>query len=96
MTRTDRRSGRVLRGVSGIAAGGLVALFVVLLVGWVLTTRTGTAGPGAAMLVGHGIAAAAGVAGQVVADRRADRVGALAAAGVVVVAVAVLCGYWLF
>jgi hypothetical protein len=86
----------VLRGLSGIAAGGLVALFVALLVGWVLTTRTGTAGPGAAMLVGHGIAAVAAVVGQVVADRRTDRVGALAAAGVVVVAVAVLCGYWLF
>lgn len=90
------RSGRLLRGLSGVTAGGLVALFVVLLVGWLLTTRTGTAGPGTGMLVGHGLAAAGAVAGQVVADRRRDGVGTLAAAVVLAVGVAVLCGYWLF
>lgn len=95
MTRAGGRTG-LLRASSATAAGGLVALFVALLVGWLLTSRTGTAGPGTAMLVGHGVAAAAAVAAQIVADRRRDAAGAAAAVGVLAVAVAVLCGYWLF
>lgn len=89
-------SGRLLRGLSGIVAGGLVALFVVLLVGWTLTTRTGSAGPGTAMLTGHGLAAAAAVVAQVVADRRRDGVATLCSVGVVAVGLVVLCGFWLF
>ncbi|GJF03648.1 hypothetical protein [Pseudonocardia sp. D17] len=89
-------SGRRLRGLSGILAGGLVALFVVLLVGWAVTTRTGSPGPGTGMLVGHGVAAVVGVVAQVTADRRRDRIGLLASLLVLAVAVAVLCGYWLF
>jgi hypothetical protein len=84
---------RIVRGISGVLAGGLVALFVVLLVGWAVTTRTGSPGPGLAMLVGHGLAAVAAVVLQVLADRR-RRV--LAPFVVIAVAVAVLCGYWLF
>jgi hypothetical protein len=89
-------SGRLLRGLSGTAAGGLVALFVVLLVGWMLTTRTGSAGPGTGMLVGHGLAAAAAVVAQVAADRRRDGVATLCSLGILALAVVVLCGYWLF
>jgi hypothetical protein len=90
------RGGRLLRGVSGIVAGGLAALAVVLFVGWVVTARSGTAGPGTGMLLGHGIAAVVALAGQSVADRRRDRTGLLAAVGVLAVGVAVLCGFWLF
>ncbi|GAA1842942.1 hypothetical protein GCM10009836_22920 [Pseudonocardia ailaonensis] len=91
------RAGRVLRGFSGILAAGLVGLVVVLIVvGWALTTRTGTAGPGTGLLVGHGIAAAVAVAAQVVADRREGLVGAVAAWLVVAVAAVVLAVYWLF
>ncbi|MFR9801821.1 hypothetical protein ACL02T_05865 [Pseudonocardia sp. RS010] len=89
-------AGRGLRGTSGVMAAGLVGLFVVLLGGWVFTTRTGSAGPGTGMLVGHGLAAAAAVVAQVVADRRDGRGGALAAWLVLAIAVAVLAGYWLF
>lgn len=89
-------SRRWLRGLSGMVAGGLVALVVVLLVGWVLTMRTGSAGPGTGMLVGHGIATVAAVVAQVVADRRRDRVGTLASVVVLAIAVGVLCGYWFF
>ena len=89
-------SGRFMRGLSGVAAGGLVALFVVLLVGWTLTTRTGSAGPGTGMLVGHGLAAVAAVVAQVVADRRRDAIATLCSLGVLVLAIVVLCGYWLF
>ncbi|MEU7818909.1 hypothetical protein [Pseudonocardia sp. NPDC049154] len=88
--------GRVLRGTSGVLAAGLVGLFVVLLAGWAFTTRTGSAGPGTGMLVGHGLAAAAAVVAQVVADRRDGRAGALAAWLVVAIAAGVLGGYWLF
>ncbi|GAA4559817.1 hypothetical protein [Pseudonocardia xishanensis] len=92
----ERVSGRLLRGFSGVLAAGLVGLFVVLLAGWVFTTRTGSPGPGAGMLVGHGLAALAAVAAQVVADRRAGRRGALAAWVVIALAILVLGGYWLF
>ncbi|SDG00149.1 hypothetical protein [Pseudonocardia oroxyli] len=93
---TERLPGRLLRGFSGVLCAGLVALFAVLVGGWVFTTRTGAPGPGPGMLLGHGLAAAAAVAAQLVADRRAGRVGALAAWVVVALAALVLGGYWLF
>jgi hypothetical protein len=96
MRQGERLSARVLRGFSGVLAAGLVGLFVVLVAGWVFTTRTGSPGPGTAMLVGHGLAALAAVVAQVVADRRAGRTGAVAAWLVIALAVLVLGGYWLF
>jgi hypothetical protein len=48
------------------------------------------------MLVGHGLAAVAAVAAQLVADFRAGRQGAVAAWVVVGLAVLILGGYWLF
>ncbi len=89
------RAGRLLRGLSGVLAGGLVGLALVLLAGWLLTTRAGSTGPSTGMLVGHGLAAVLAVAAQLVADRRADRIGILAAFGVLVVSVVVLVVYWL-
>ncbi|GEL19972.1 hypothetical protein PA7_38090 [Pseudonocardia asaccharolytica DSM 44247 = NBRC 16224] len=85
----------MLRGCSGALAGGLVMLAVLLLAGWLLTTRTGSAGPGTGMLLGHWLAAVVAVAAQVVADHRVDRTGTLAALGVLGVGAATLGTYWL-
>jgi hypothetical protein len=56
---------------------------------------TGAPGPGAAMLVGHPVAAVVGLLLQRVADRRYGRVAGMAGAGVLVVAMAVLVVFWL-
>ncbi|WP_214364358.1 hypothetical protein [Pseudonocardia sp. H11422] len=93
--RARSRGARALRGLSGVLAGGLVVLALVLLAGWLVTTRTGSPGPGTGMLIGHGVAAAAAAVAQVVADRRNGRPGALAALAVLVVSAAVLAVYWL-
>jgi hypothetical protein len=90
------RAGRLLRGVSGVLAAGLVGVTVILLAGWATTTRTGTAGPGTGMLLGHGAAAVVAVVAQVVADRRRDRAGVLAAWAAIVLVSAVVAWYWLF
>ncbi|NMH97163.1 hypothetical protein [Pseudonocardia acidicola] len=94
-SRRPGRGGRLLRGTAGVLAGGLVVLALVLFAGWLIATRTGSPGPGGGMLIGHGLGAVAAVAGQVVADRRADRMGVLAALGVIVVSAVVLGAYWL-
>jgi hypothetical protein len=89
-----RRS--VVRAVSGVLVGGLVALALVLLAGWWYADRTGFPGPGHGMLVGHGVAAVAAVVAQVWVDRRADRVGTLMAALLAAAVVGGLTAVWLF
>lgn len=75
-------------------AGGIVVLAVGLgVVEW-FAGRNGVPGPGAADLTAHFAAAVAAVAGQVVADRRGDRTGTLAALGVVGIAALVLGLGW--
>ncbi len=86
--------GRVLRGLAGVLAGGLAALALVLLAGTALARVELAPGPGPGMLVGHGVAAATAVVLAVVADRRPDSRGTVAAAAVIVLAVAVLWLYW--
>lgn len=76
-------------------AGGLVALAVALGVVWVVATRTGEPGPGPGLLLWHAVAAVVAVGAQVRADRRADRLGAVAAGAVVLISVAVLLALWL-
>jgi hypothetical protein len=85
-----------LRGLSGVLVGGLVALALVLLVGWFYADRTGFPGPGHGMLVGHLAAAVAGVAAQLWVDRRLDRTGTLAAAALSLLVVGGLTLVWLF
>jgi hypothetical protein len=48
------------------------------------------------MLLGHGAAAVVAVVAQVVADRRRDRAGVLAAWAAIVLVSAVVAWYWLF
>jgi hypothetical protein len=93
-SRTRRRS--LVRGLSGVLVGGLVALALVLLAGWFYAERAGLPGPGAGMLVGHLVAAAAAVVAQVWADRRTDRVGTLAALALSAALVGGLTLVWLF
>lgn len=89
------RAARWLRALSGLLAGGLVALVVALAVGWFVATRSGTAGPDPSTLLWHAVAAVAAVVAQRYADRHPDAAGAVAAGAVVAVTVAVLAGQWL-
>ncbi|GAA1389390.1 hypothetical protein GCM10009613_28210 [Pseudonocardia kongjuensis] len=75
--------GRLLRGLAGVLAGGLVVLAAGLVVVEWLAGRNGVPGPGTGAIAAHLIAAVVAVTGQVVADRRADRTGTLAALGVI-------------
>jgi hypothetical protein len=86
----------VVRSLSGVVVGGLVALALVLLAGWVYADRTGLPGPGPGMLVGHGVAAVGAVAAQVWVDRHAGRAATLVAAGLAVLVAAGLTVVWLF
>ena len=86
----------MLRGLSGVLVGGLVALALVLAAGWFYADRTGLPGPGLGMLVGHVVAAVAAVVAQMWVDRRRDRIGTLAAAGLAVLVVGGLTLTWLF
>jgi hypothetical protein len=92
--RPARRS--LLRGLSGLLVGGLAALALVLVAGWVYADRTGLPGPGIGMLLGHGLAAAVAVVAQAWVDRRTDPGGTLAAIGLAVLIVGGLMLVWLF
>ena len=97
VTRAHRRARRsLLRALSGLLVGGLVALALVLAAGWVYADRTGLPGPGLGMLIGHAVAAVAAVVAQVWVDRRTDRVGTLAAAGLAAAIVGGLTLVWLY
>ncbi|MEV1296041.1 hypothetical protein [Pseudonocardia sp. NPDC049635] len=74
---------RLLRGLSGVLAGGLVVLAVGLVAVEWLGGRSGVPGPGTGAVAAHLVAAVVAVTGQVIADRRADRTGTLAALGVI-------------
>ncbi|MGI9000970.1 MAG: hypothetical protein ACR2GH_04825 [Pseudonocardia sp.] len=96
------RTGRIgvrLRAVTGLLAGGLVALVVVLGAAWFIASRTGTTapgpGPGPGTLAWHGVAAAAAVLAQRHADRHSGTGGTVAALAVIGVSAAVLAAQWL-
>ena len=85
------RAHSLLRGFTGVLAGGLVVLALALGVAWVVATRTGSAGPAPWFLAWHALAAVAAVVLQV----RADRESPAAALGVLGISVAVLGVLWL-
>jgi cobalamin biosynthesis protein CobD/CbiB len=85
----------VLRGFTGLLAGGLVALVLALGVAWVIADAQGAPGPGPVRMVGHLLAAVVAVAAQRYADRHRDGRGALAAFVVLAVTVAVLAVAWI-
>jgi glucose-6-phosphate-specific signal transduction histidine kinase len=89
------RAGRLLRGLSGLLAGGLVILLVTLGVAWYVADQAGSSGPGAQTLVWHAVAAVAAVIAQRYADRHRDTRGVLAAGAVIVIAAVLLTVEWL-
>jgi hypothetical protein len=97
MTRgtTGRRPRSWSRAITGLLAGGLVALAAALLLGWAVADRTGSPGPGPSTLVWHVAAAIAAVLAQREVDRRPGLGGAVAMAAVVVITVVVLAAQWL-
>ncbi|WP_433292654.1 hypothetical protein ACQPZQ_05480 [Pseudonocardia sp. CA-142604] len=91
----NTRAGQLLRGLSGLLAGGLVVLAVALGVAWYVADQAGSSGPGAQTLVWHSVAAVAAVLAQRYADRHRDVGGALAACAVIVIAAVLLSVEWL-
>lgn len=93
--RPEPRAVRLLRGVSGVLAGGLVALAVGVLVAGIVAQQRAVPGPGAPAIGGHAVAAAVAVLMQRRADRTAGVAAAGAALGVVALTVVVLVAQWL-
>ena len=92
-----RRSedGRVLRELSGVLAGGLVALAIAVCVAQWLASQSGRPGPGMAAVVGHVVAAASVVVLQLAAERSLGRSAVLASWSVLVLTAGVLWfGWW--
>ncbi len=87
--------GSWLRAITGLLAGGLVALTVALVVAWIVADRIGSPGPGPGTLVWHGVAAIGAVVAQRQADRRTGALGWAAMAVVVTISAAVLAVQWL-
>lgn len=85
---------RVLRGLSGVLSGGLVALAATVVVAQWLIGSSGLPGPGMAAVAGHAIAALAAVVLQRVADRSRGAQAALAATCVLLLTAAVLWFGW--
>jgi hypothetical protein len=90
-----RRGIRLLRGFSGVLAGGLVALAVALLAAGIVAQQHAVSGPGALSIAGHAIAAVVAVLVQRRADRATGVAGAGAALGVVALTAVVLGAQWL-
>lgn len=85
---------RLLRGLSGSLAAGLVVLAVLLgVVHWLSGPDT-VPGPGVGALVGHWVGAIVAVALQWFADRRRGVKSGVAALAVLAVVVAVLWTWW--
>ncbi|MEU7528811.1 hypothetical protein AB0A74_23975 [Saccharothrix sp. NPDC042600] len=91
---TEPRLLRVWRGISGAVAVGLVLLALALLGVQVYAGTRDLPGPGVDMVIGHVVAGAVAVVGQVVADRARRWVAVGAGVGVLVVGAVVLWVYW--
>jgi cobalamin biosynthesis protein CobD/CbiB len=85
---------KVVRGFTGLLAGGLVALVLALGVAWIIADAQGAPGPGPLRMIGHLVAAVVAVTAQRYVDRHLDGRGLVAAAVVLGVTVAVLLIAW--
>ena len=88
-------AGRVLRGVSGVLAGGLAVLLIALTVAWYLSANADVPGPGTGTLVWHAVTVVVVVPAQAYADRNTGSRGTVAALAVGVTAAALLTLQWL-
>ncbi|WP_245672687.1 hypothetical protein [Aldersonia kunmingensis] len=80
-----------MRAFTGLLAGGLVVLTVVVIGSAILGDEHGLAGPGGVSIGGHVVAAIVAVAAQIYADRRRGFAGY---AGCLVVLVTVGLLFW--
>lgn len=86
---------RAALGLSGVLAGGLVALAITVCLAQWLSAASGHPGPGSAAVVGHVLAALAAVVLQLAAEHVQGRMATLATWSVVVlVAVVLWFGWW--
>ena len=87
---------RGARGLSGLLAGGLVVLAIVVCAAqWLAGTSGRPGGPGMPAVVGHVVAALAAVVLQLAADRSRGPLAALASGSVLMIAAGVLWfGWW--
>ncbi len=84
----------ILRGFSGVAAGGLIALTLVLAGAELLGARDGFPGPGWAMVGWHLGVTIVAVVAQILADRRRDAIGFAGSVAVFVAAGFILVTQW--
>lgn len=93
---TGRRPGpRVPQGLSGVLAGGLVALAIAVCLAQWLAAGSARPGPGMPAVAGHVAAALVAIVLQLAAERSRDRLATLASWSVLVLAAAVLWfGWW--
>ena len=94
-SRVGSRAGAVLRGLSGVLAGGLVVLLLALAGAWAFGRSDGAPGPGLGTLAWHAVAAVAAVIAQVQADRRPGAPGVWAAVAVLMITAALFTFQWL-
>jgi hypothetical protein len=92
---SDPRAVRLLRGLSGLLAGGLVALALALVGAWFLAEQLGVPGPGIPTIAGHAVAAVVAMLAQFQADRSRGAPASVAALVVVLVTAGVLAVQWL-
>ncbi|MGW0183959.1 hypothetical protein [Nocardia sp. NPDC003345] len=85
---------RVLRGISGIAAAGLVLLALVVLGAALIGDRRGFPGPGTESVLLHLLVAAIAVVAQVYSDRRRGTATVVAAVVVLGAGAALLWTQW--
>jgi len=93
-TVNEPRAVRWLCGLSGLLAGGLVALVLALVAAWFLAEQLAVPGPGVPTIAGHAVAAVVAVLAQWQADRRHGVPAVLAALVVVLVTAMVLLLRW--
>jgi hypothetical protein len=92
---TVRPRERTPRGLSGVLAGGLVALAAVVCAAQWLAGTSGRPGPGMAAVVDHVLAALVAVVLQLAADRTRGHTATLASWSVLLIAAGVLWfGWW--
>lgn len=92
--RSDSWAVRVLRGLSGVATGGVVVLTAVVAAMGYLASDRDFPGPGRESIIAHVTASVVVVVLQVVADRRRGGAAALASLAVLVVTGVLLWTQW--
>ncbi|GAA5042218.1 hypothetical protein GCM10023318_02150 [Nocardia callitridis] len=84
----------MLRGLSGVAAGGAVALMLVVVGAAVIAGRRGFPGPGGEAVAWHVVASVIAVGAQIYSDRRRGVASLFGSAVVFVTAGVLLWSQW--